>query len=518
MKTRKKAKAITVFAVIAVIAAAACIFTYIKLIPMVSIKSLLPMQEGISAKLNTNKNASGYMLEYSSSLKFSNSKENRIILKDGSAQIENLNGGEIYYVRARSYRNFGGITLLSPWCKASSTVTDKRVDLLYIGAAPAYKTILINKTVQINTFLIPANSSCRDITYTSSDDKIAAVDENGLVKGISAGNAKITISVEGSEKSAAVAITVKKPFVAATGIEFTDKAGKSVECGKTIQLHANILPADATNRAIIWEVDDETKAKVDSKGVVTALRPTEYLEVTATTKDKKFTAKYILKITKASGYLTEEYLDSLGLSGIDKLMIVAHPDDETLWGGAHLMNARYFVVVLTNAYKDERKSEFKKVMNMSNDKYLIMSYPDIKNTWYDKRGNYQYSVDEWSTVSDAVNADIKLILNYKHWSVIATHNPNGEYGHYHHKQVSDRVTSLAKGMLSQDQTLYYFGNWYSKNTKNPDSQLDSTNLSKKQNMINVYLPSSPYAINNNKHMIPYENWIKSTDWQLKKSR
>ena len=44
---------------------------------------------------------------------------------------------------------------------------------------------------------------------------------------------------------------------------------------------------------------------------------------------------------------TKKYLDTLDLKGIDRLMIVAHPDDESLWGGAHLAKDRYLVVCLT---------------------------------------------------------------------------------------------------------------------------------------------------------------------------
>ena len=39
-------------------------------------------------------------------------------------------------------------------------------------------------------------------------------------------------------------------------------------------------------------------------------------------------------------------------------MIVAHPDDETLWGGADLMKESYFVVCLTNNYHTKRSKEF----------------------------------------------------------------------------------------------------------------------------------------------------------------
>ena len=38
-----------------------------------------------------------------------------------------------------------------------------------------------------------------------------------------------------------------------------------------------------------------------------------------------------------SGHVTIRELDSLQLEDCTKLMVVAHPDDETLWGGAHLL-------------------------------------------------------------------------------------------------------------------------------------------------------------------------------------
>lgn len=49
-----------------------------------------------------------------------------------------------------------------------------------------------------------------------------------------------------------------------------------------------------------------------------------------------------------SGHVTIRELDSLQLEDCTKLMVVAHPDGETLWGGAHLLDGKYFVVCLTD--------------------------------------------------------------------------------------------------------------------------------------------------------------------------
>ena len=49
-----------------------------------------------------------------------------------------------------------------------------------------------------------------------------------------------------------------------------------------------------------------------------------------------------------TGQVSVELLNRLGLAQCTKLMIVAHPDDETLWGGAHLTEQGYFCLLYTS--------------------------------------------------------------------------------------------------------------------------------------------------------------------------
>ena len=82
-------------------------------------------------------------------------------------------------------------------------------------------------------------------------------------------------------------------------------------------------------RLFIPRVIKQKYQLIQTGGVLTALRPTEYVEVRATSVDGKYRATYQLKITKSKGYLTKQSLDKLNLTNVTKLMIVAHPDDET---------------------------------------------------------------------------------------------------------------------------------------------------------------------------------------------
>ena len=61
---------------------------------------------------------------------------------------------------------------------------------------------------------------------------------------------------------------------------------------------------------------------------------------------------------KYEPYVISKDFDKIELDNYDKLMIVAHPDDETLWGGAHLLEDNYLVVCITCGPIKDRVNEF----------------------------------------------------------------------------------------------------------------------------------------------------------------
>ena len=142
----------------------------------------------------------------------------------------------------------------------------------------------------------------------------------------------------------------------------------------------------------------------------------------------------------------DKRIEILDLTNVDNLMIVAHPDDDYIWGGSHLIDDDYLVVCITCGVKRVRALEFKKAMDKTGDKYIMLGYPDKTNG---KR-------DNWDLVYDDITKDLKKIIEYKNWNIIVTHNPDGEYGHIHHKMTSNIVTSLT------GDNLYYFGRYYKK--------------------------------------------------------
>ena len=125
------------------------------------------------------------------------------------------------------------------------------------------------------------------MTFASADEKIATVDKNGNVKAVSKGKTVITIqSVQNSEVKATVNIEVKR---AVKEISLNIKE-RTLYSGDSLELVATITPADASNLSVTWSSSDETVARVNNKGVVTALKGGEAV-ITVTSADSGKTAQ-----------------------------------------------------------------------------------------------------------------------------------------------------------------------------------------------------------------------------------
>ena len=187
----------------------------------------------------------------------------------------------------------------------------------------------------------------------------------------------------------------------------------------------------------------------------------------------------------------------------ESLMIVAHPDDETIWGGSHLTHGNYTVLCITNGNNKKRKKEFMKVMEKTHSKGIILSFPDKTKG---KR-------DNWKSCKKDIQREIKKEIDSKDWDQIVTHNPDGEYGHIHHKKVSKYVTMILKKEDKTDQ-LVYFGKYTSKKKKaklKNEKKLSKKDYKEKLDVIQLYSSQSK-VMNHLHHMLPYENWKPYSNW------
>lgn len=206
--------------------------------------------------------------------------------------------------------------------------------------------------------------------------------------------------------------------------------------------------------------------------------------------------------TDSTKVIHQELFDQLKINNYQNIMIVAHPDDETIWGGMHLIKDKYLVICLTNGDNKTRAQEFNDVIKQTDDLGIILDYPDKTNG---KR-------DNWSNSQKNIKNDLNYLLQKQSFSKIVTHNPSGEYGHQHHKMTSSIVTNIAK-TLNKTDSLYYFGKYYKKTS--PMLSMKPTfneELLKQKNQLISKYSSQNKVCQHLKHMNAFENWISYQEW------
>lgn len=123
-------------------------------------------------------------------------------------------------------------------------------------------------------------------------------------------------------------------------------------------------------------------------------------------------------------------------------MVVAHPDDESLFGGGQLIvEGDWKIVCATNGDNPIRRSEFERVMFITHSRFEMWDYYDEQFTPLE-----ELELEE----------DLYRVVHEQEWQKIVTHNEAGEYGHLHHKQIH----ALMKKLVGSDLWTFNFDGQY----------------------------------------------------------
>ena len=188
-----------------------------------------------------------------------------------------------------------------------------------------YIELEINNTSKLEAIIEPKNANNKNIIWTSSDEEIATVDEEGVVTGISAGEAIITAETEDGGLTASANIKVG---IAVENIS-VDKSVMTIDLSEesSFQITATIEPETATDKTITWTSSDEEVAEVNEEGTVTGKKNGTAI-ITATTANGKEAACEITIETSPTGISLDKTGATLDLSGekTTKLNITYEPN------------------------------------------------------------------------------------------------------------------------------------------------------------------------------------------------
>lgn len=194
------------------------------------------------------------------------------------------------------------------------TVTNPVIKVTRVTLNKTTASVVKGKTLTLTATVTPTNATNKNVTWKSSNTKIATVDGNGKVTAVAAGTATITCTAKADKsKSATCKITVTNPAVKVTKLRM-NKTSVDLLKGKTVQLKVTVTPSNATNKAVTWTSSNKKIATVTSNGLVKAVG-TGTVTITAKAKDgsgKKVTCRINVYADSVESYVARIYTKALG--------------------------------------------------------------------------------------------------------------------------------------------------------------------------------------------------------------
>lgn len=158
-------------------------------------------------------------------------------------------------------------------------------------------SLKVGENKQLEASVYPINADDKSIVWTSADESIAKVSEDGIVTAIAPGNTQIlAVSNYNHEITDACAVTVIQP---ATGIAL-DKTQVELIEEESMQLRANVLPENASNKGVSWTSSDMSIAMISQDGMLYAIKPGK-ATIMATAVDGGFSALCRVVVMENSG-------------------------------------------------------------------------------------------------------------------------------------------------------------------------------------------------------------------------
>lgn len=177
---------------------------------------------------------------------------------------------------------------------------------------------------KIRYSVLPSNATNTNVTFKSLNEKVATVDANGVVTGVSEGNADIVITTE--EGGFEAKCTVRVDGIDARGIERVGDKTVTMGLNQTRQLQVKITPSDTTNKNVQWTSSNNSVATVDSNGVVISKNSGSTI-ITATTHNGLKTEFFIEVETPVTNITLNSNEINLNPGGTFKLDATVNPSN-----------------------------------------------------------------------------------------------------------------------------------------------------------------------------------------------
>lgn len=209
-------------------------------------------------------------------------------------------------------------------CKCRVTV-NSYTPVTGIQLLPDKTVVEDGKNGQIKVSILPSDATVQDYQWSISDESILQVDSKGRYLARNPGTVTVSVTSKEGGFTDSCMITVKE--VETKGIAI--QQALSIDVGEIKTPVWHMIPANATNKDVIWKIDDTATARVDKSGRVVGIKPgTTTLHIK--TRDGKYMArcKVIVELYVNNIWLKNNILD-MTIGDSKKLSIRILPEKRT---------------------------------------------------------------------------------------------------------------------------------------------------------------------------------------------
>ena len=189
---------------------------------------------------------------------------------------------------------------------------------VYDPTNPAHTIELeIGDTHQTSIRILPELSSDKEVTYTSSNEEVCMVDEDGLLTGISLGNVVITVTTHDGNKTAIVNVTVKADKVQGVKLPVSTL---SLKVGETYILVPKVELDSALDKTVTYISNNEAVVSIDQTGEMEALMPGT-AEIIVVTNDGNFSASCTVTVIQGKLPIAFDFTNCPTINKVNDLFV-----------------------------------------------------------------------------------------------------------------------------------------------------------------------------------------------------
>lgn len=165
-------------------------------------------------------------------------------------------------------------------------------------------SLLVNEESQISYQVIPTNATDKTVSWSSNNSKVATVDEDGVVKGLSEGTAVITVTAnDAGHVSKTINVEVTKPVEVIKVSQINVPSSITLKVNENANIEYKVLPENATDKSVTISSANDEIATINGTKVVGVSEGTT--EINISSNDGGATASIPVTVAKGEEPVTK---------------------------------------------------------------------------------------------------------------------------------------------------------------------------------------------------------------------